>query len=209
MGCLPLTISHLSYADDLLLFVVAVRRNLRNVKIFLTTYEQASGQAINYHKSTVVFSSKIPTRHRTDLLGVLDMGQSSLLIKYLGSYLHKGITRISHCTDLLSYIDRRLQSWQQRLLGVAGRVVLIKSVLSSLPLHLMAGTRLSKSIIKALEARFAQFFQGPSRYHWLSWAKLCLPTQEGGLGVHDLISIQAAYFCKVWHLYHCSDSLWG
>lgn len=95
IGLIPIIISHLAYADDSLLFLAADCRNLRRVKHFLT---MLSGQTINYHKNTIVFSAGISSTRPRDLIHILDMRQSSLPLKYLGRYLHKVILQEIHCT---------------------------------------------------------------------------------------------------------------
>ncbi|CAH9100480.1 unnamed protein product, partial [Cuscuta epithymum] len=54
MGVHGYPISHLGYADDLLIFLNGDARSLKCFKKFLDEYQLASGQLINYHKSSFV-----------------------------------------------------------------------------------------------------------------------------------------------------------
>ncbi|CAH9140209.1 unnamed protein product, partial [Cuscuta epithymum] len=47
-------VSHLSFADDILIFINGDARSLQNFKKFLGLYQRASGQAINFNKSNFV-----------------------------------------------------------------------------------------------------------------------------------------------------------
>ena len=54
----------------------------------------------------------------------------------------------------------RIRSWENRLLMLGGKFVLIKNVLSSIPLHLLATMSPPKSVFSYLERLFANFFLG-------------------------------------------------
>lgn len=52
--------SHLLFADNCFLFFWATLEECNNMKSILTTYELASGQAINYNKSSIFFIRNVP-----------------------------------------------------------------------------------------------------------------------------------------------------
>lgn len=158
LGRVPLAITHLAYADDLLIFLRGTLRNLQRLKLFLSQYEAASGQKVNYHKSTIITSSHVKTPQQRRFKEILGMRLSSLPLRYLGSYLHKGINRARYCTSLLQHMDTRLHGWHTRLLEHAGRLVLLQSVIAALPLHILAAGGLPKSIIRLIHRKMASFF---------------------------------------------------
>ena len=53
------TITHVMYADDIVLFSKACRREAANINHFLETYYSWSGQTLNISKSGVFFSNYI------------------------------------------------------------------------------------------------------------------------------------------------------
>lgn len=167
LGRIPMTISHLAYADDLLIFLQGTQRNLRRFHAFLTTYETASGQKVNFGKSSFIPSSNITARQCQNIKGILGMRQTSLPFRYLGSYLHKGIPRARHCSSLLQHVDDRLHGWQSRLLSLAGRLVLLRSVIAALPLHILAAGGMPKSVIRMVDRKMSAFFWG-DRHHWVA-----------------------------------------
>jgi hypothetical protein len=69
-------------------------------------------------------------------------------------------------------------------------VVLIKSVLSSLPVYFLSFFKAPAGIITKLESLFKQFLWGgcedERKFNWVSWDKVCRPLEEGGLGIRDL-----------------------
>lgn len=208
LGRIPFAISHLAYADDLLIFLQGTQRNIRHFKRFLTEYETASRQKVNFQKSSLIPSARLSTRRVRSLTEILGMRLSALPFRYLGSYLHKGINRSRFCTALLQHFDDRLHGWHSRLLSSVGRLVLLRSVLSALPLHVMAAGGLPKSVIKMIHRKMATFYWG-DRHHWVAWSKITLPVEEGGLGLRDLNALQQAYQCRIWWLYHKQDTLWS
>lgn len=136
------------------------------------------------------------------------MRSTCLPFRYLGSYLHKGINRARYCGSLLQHIDDRLQGWHSRLLSPTGCLVLLRSVLSSLPLHILAAGGLPKSVINIIGRKMATFYWG-RRHHWVAWSSITNPREEGGLGLRDLTLLQQAYHCRIWWTYQQNNTLWS
>lgn len=76
------------------------------------------------------------------------------------------------------------------MLSFGGRDVLIKSVLHSLPLHIISAVYPPKTTLDLIEKAFANFFWGSSNdknsYHWIKWQNLCFPKNESGVGFRSL-----------------------
>ncbi|KAL2455081.1 RNase H domain-containing protein [Abeliophyllum distichum] len=73
-----------------------------------------------------------------------------------------------------------ISGWASRLLSFGGRITLIRSVLSSIPLYLLQIMNPPKAILKKLEGIFARFLwdsrNDAPRLHWKRWKDLCIPT---------------------------------
>lgn len=54
------TLSHLFFADDSLLFLKVTEENCIAIERILTSYCQASGQVVNFEKSSIYFSPNTP-----------------------------------------------------------------------------------------------------------------------------------------------------
>lgn len=78
------SITRLLFADDSFLFFKATSSEAASIKHILNTYENFSGQAVNYQKSAIFFSSNVRTDKQLEIkqiLGVyVDIGDN----KYLG-----------------------------------------------------------------------------------------------------------------------------
>lgn len=64
---------------------------------------------------------------------------------------------MAYFQDLSNSVVSRISSWQNHLLLSGGKIVLIKHVLSSISLHLLAIVSPPKSIFVTVERLFANF----------------------------------------------------
>ncbi len=86
--------------------------------------------------------------------------------------------------------EKRLSSWKGKHLSIGGRLTLINSVLSSLPMYMMSFFEVPKGVLKKLDYFRSRFYwQGDEsrrKYRLAKWNILCQPKDQGGLGIHDL-----------------------
>ncbi|VFQ64221.1 unnamed protein product [Cuscuta campestris] len=204
-------VTHLAYADDLIIFTNAHLRSISNLKTFLAKYQQVSGQTINSSKSSFMVGKKFNTMRIRKLEQLLTMPHRKLPFTYLGSPIHSGITRKHHCTSLISSFDKKLNGWYQKNLDQAGRLILINHVLNTIPNYFLAANTVPRSIINLLHQKMAGFWWGcgQKKHHWLKWDSLSLPKEEGGIGTRDFQSLEEAFSLKLWWKYQHNNSLWG
>ena len=74
----------LLFADDCLLFCKVETTTCNRLKSLLDTFCSRSGQLVNYHKSTLTFSSNATSNHRQVAAGIFNITHSDSLGKYLG-----------------------------------------------------------------------------------------------------------------------------
>jgi hypothetical protein len=103
----------------------------------IKTYEEASGQEINLTKSEVFFSRNLSTAAQEDLSRIMGVRHVLGTSNYLG--LPSMIGRKKK--DIFAYIKdrvwKRINSWRGRALSKAGKEVMIKSVLQTIPSYVM------------------------------------------------------------------------
>ena len=85
----------------------------------------------------------------------------------------------------------RLSAWKGKLLYKAGRLRLINSVLTSIPIYYLTVFRLQKCAVKKIDSRRGVSYGRDLTYanegHCLvKWSKVMKPKSFGGLGVLDL-----------------------
>ena len=78
------SISHLLFADDSLFFCRSTTSNCENLALIFKRYEEASGQKINYIKSSVIFGTKITASKKQRLQRILGIERVGGGGKYLG-----------------------------------------------------------------------------------------------------------------------------
>ena len=81
-----------------------------------------------------------------------------------------------------------------------GKEVLIKSVAQAVPFYTMSCFLLPKKLCEELIGMIRQFWWGQvkneKKLAWLSWDKMCMPKDSGGLGFWDLRSFNLALLAK-------------
>ncbi|KAJ3701906.1 hypothetical protein LUZ61_005611 [Rhynchospora tenuis] len=206
-------VTHVVYADDLVLMGDV---NATEVQVFtnlLEKFGKASGLSINPHKSGLWFSKPCTMIEIQQVQGAWNAARIEAEERYLGVMIsQKGDIKRSGVM-LLEKIKSKLTGWKSNMLSHAGRMVLIKSVLMSMPVYAMALEMLPKGILKDINRLLAKFFWGKvghDRYmSFVSWEKVCKPYEKGGLGVKDLEKFGEALFLKVvWALMADEDKPW-
>ncbi|XP_024164412.1 uncharacterized protein LOC112171461 [Rosa chinensis] len=77
-------IHHLLFANDSLLFGKATLSECQHIQSVLNAYELASGQQINFAKSSIVFSKRVPEANKLSLASFLGVAIEVKHEKYLG-----------------------------------------------------------------------------------------------------------------------------
>jgi hypothetical protein len=106
---------------------------------------------------------------------------------YFGLPIGGDPRRLSFWEPIVTRIRLRLSRWKNRLLSFGGRLVLLKSVMTSLPVYALSFFKPPSGIISSLESLLSNFFWGGGEGHrknaWISWQTVCMGQEHGGLGV--------------------------
>lgn len=105
--CAKLHLSHLSFADDLLLFSEVSLSSLQGVKLVLAEFQQLSGLGVSYDKSEMYYCG-ISTELKHQLAVVLGIRLGKFSVRYLGVPLFSGKLTIADCALILSLLGLRL-----------------------------------------------------------------------------------------------------
>jgi len=123
----------LQFADDTIFFCEPSYHNILVAKAILRSFEVVSGLRVYFHKS-VVGSVGISQLDVLVFVKCLNCRQMELPFKYLGMLIGGNPTRIEFWNPVVDKIKTRLSRWRGKMLSLAGRTCLIKSVISALPL---------------------------------------------------------------------------
>lgn len=203
----------LQYADDTLLLLRGDRANLSQLKRVLDDFSSATCLEINFHKSTFVPMNIDPTE-ASAMAHVLGCPMSSFPQPYLGLPLCTTKLHNSDYIPLIAKCDKYLAGWKGRLLSKGGHLVLINSVLSAVPVYHMCSLPLPKGVIAAIDRRRRSFLwtgddSASSSQCLIAWKRVCLPKEEGGLGIKSIGLQNRCLLLKFTHkLFHHESTPW-
>ncbi|XP_062103848.1 uncharacterized protein LOC133814961 [Humulus lupulus] len=208
-------VSHMFFADDSYLYCKANEVEAGNVLTLLDLFEKASGQRVNLAKSSVFFSSNTSSDMRHIIcqrMGILEAGDHSM---YLGLPNTMGRNKSAILGFLKERIRSRIQSWDGKLLSRAGKEVLLKTVVQSLPNYAMNVFLLPLEMCKEVESMMSGFWWGSSSsssrgIRWMSWKRMSVHKHCGGMGFRNLRDFNLALLGKQgWRLLVRETSLVG
>ncbi|KAL6204999.1 hypothetical protein ACLB2K_022265 [Fragaria x ananassa] len=193
-------VNHLLFTNDSMLYANATLENCYQIQDVLETYGRASGQLVNFQKSFVVFSRNVPEFLQEDFSSFMGVETVDNHEKYLGLPTYVGRKKTATFQCIKRKLGKRILNWQGKLLSGAGRDILIRVVVQSLPNYAMSVFQLTKKICEDLEQLCAKFWWGSTmekrKIHWKNWKALCNPKEEGGLDFRSLVEFNNAMLAK-------------
>jgi hypothetical protein len=132
---------------------------------------------------------------------------------YLGTPISKANPRISNWNNLIDKLKKRISSWGENWLSLAGRIVLIKSVLESVPIYQNSFLLAPSTTIKQMEALQRSFLweggkKSGRRFHLINWDKISKPLLEGGLNLKNTKVQNLALGAKLLWYIVSGDTAW-
>lgn len=207
------TITHQQFVDDTMLMGAPTVQEARTISKVLKTFSEASGMEINLTKSKFFFfNTSIPVQR--NLSRILNIQKNSLPTKYLGLPLSEHTYRSSNWEALLNKMRARLSNWTHQALNMASRLILIKSILQTMPAYMfleLVSPKVAYKTIRNIQRSF--LWNGPSKkskWALIKWTDICKPKLEGGLGLQYPEILSKAVAAKIWWRWvENPDSLWG
>lgn len=176
----------IQYADDTIILLKADQKEFFCVKALLKTFAQSTRLKINFHKSNVyplnVAEDKIEL-----LSSLLGCKVGTLPFTYLGLLMGTTRPKVIDFAPLVDRIERRLTS-SATFLHYERRLILINSVLSTIPTYFMCSLQLPKTVILAIDsARRNYLWRGYDisykRKHFAAWNRVLLREDPRWRGV--------------------------
>lgn len=150
MGIGDCKLHTLQFADDILLFFDGTSRSAAVIKIILDAFSENSGLKINFNKSSIIPINLSGIQIST-LANFFGCSSQGFPFTYLGLPLSPKALCKSDYLLLLERIDNRLAGWKGLVLSRGGRLVLLNSVLSTIPIYFCSTFLLPIWVTKAID----------------------------------------------------------
>ncbi|GKV19478.1 hypothetical protein SLEP1_g29737 [Rubroshorea leprosula] len=147
--------------------------NIIAIKCIMRTFELVSGLKINYGKSQLM-GVGIEDSWKRKMAYRLCCREGEFPFKYLGIPIGGNHRKLAMWQPLVDTCKKKLASWRGRHLSFGGRITLINSVLSSLPVFMMSAYQIPKGILYSLDKIRRCFLWGGGEEnggHWLDWVR--------------------------------------
>ncbi|XP_021769701.1 uncharacterized protein LOC110733940 [Chenopodium quinoa] len=147
--CERLNLTHMMFADDLLMFARAYRESVRLLMMTFMNFSQALGLEAKLDKNNIYFAGIFEVV-REDILGVINVPIGELPFRYLGVPLSSKKLSYSQCKPVVE--NARAKSWTSKFLSYAGGMQLIKSILFGMQTFWCQIFAMPKKIIKEVQS---------------------------------------------------------
>ncbi|PNX74297.1 ribonuclease H [Trifolium pratense] len=199
ISCGGPSISHLQYADDTHCIGEASVENLWTLKAILKGFELASGLKVKFWKSCLM-GVNVSDNFMESACSFLNCIQGVVPFKYLGLPVGANPRRMATWEPLVSSLRKKLNSWSNRHISLGGRLVLINSVLNSLPIFYLSFMKMPVQVIKKVTRIQREFLwggvNGGKKLGWIKWKVVCQEKKNGGLGVRDIKVVNLSLLMK-------------
>eukprot|EP00253_Pinus_taeda_P014645 PITA_14645 len=196
---LPLT--HQQFVDDIMLFGEPTVREVRHLRRILDLFAEASGLEINKDKSCIFIFNTID-QVKSHLIRILGFKRGELPTKYLGNVLDFTSKRVKNWQGVLDKLSNKVANWAFRVLNIAGRVVLAKSVLQAIPIYPLSIMAAPVGVCAKIREIIRKFIWSGSdqkkKWALVSWSQLTERKEKGGLGLRDPETLNRVLGAKLW-----------
>ena len=207
-----LKLSHLMFADDVIVFFDGSSNSLHGISECLDDFASWSGLHMNTSK-TEIFTAGL---QQPDSLAIASYSfpSGTLPIRYLGLPLMSRKLKISEYAPLTNRLSACFHSWSAKLLSFTGHLQLLKTVIFGIVNFWTSAFILPKGCIKSIESLCSRFLWSGSLEKKgiakISWSTVCFPKNEGGLGLRSFLVWNQVLCLKfIWILLSKSPSLWA
>jgi hypothetical protein len=174
----------------------------KGLRLVLSAFEKISGLKINFHKSELFCFGEAKNKIE-EYIWLFGCKEGEFPFRYLGIPMSPRKLSNGDWRMVEERFQKKLSSWKGKMLSSGGRLVLVNSVLSSLPMYMMSFFGIPKGVLEKLDYYRSRFFwqcdEHKKKYRLAKWSILHKPKSVGSLGIIDL-NIQNKCLLSKWVL---------
>lgn len=207
-------ISHLQFADDIILFINDDQSSICGVKRILQCFQLLSGMKINFAKSQLI-GPHVPDAVLSRKAEILGCMLGATPFKYLGAMIGASPSSVAFWNPLVDKVRRKIENYDASNISIAGRLVLLKAAIDSVPVYWFSLFKMPQTVISIIDKLRRRFFWGEDqasqkKIHLLNWNSICQRKIDGGLGLASLRARNHAFLAKwIWRAFSERDSFWN
>lgn len=152
-------ISHIQYADDTMFIVGGEIENARAIKWLLKNFELALGLSVNFDKSWA-FGVNTEREEMAAIAGELRCRVEDFSINYSGLKVGGRLLGLETRGDVVEKVKGRIKGWDRNSLSMGGRITVVNSILSALPVYGLSLFPLPKKVSQQIRGIQCKFFCG-------------------------------------------------
>ncbi|XP_073149181.1 uncharacterized protein [Henckelia pumila] len=205
--CEALSITHLVYADDLLILAKGETQSVKILLDCVDKFGKTAGLRANALKSNI-FLVAVKEPVRREIIRMSGYQEGSFPFCYLEIPLTAWRLTERDFSGLVDTIARKVDAWPRHTLSYAGKLELLRSVVQGVECFWLSVLTILCGVIDKIE-KICRSFMWTSKHPPTSWRKVCSPINDGGLGLRDLRIWNKTLLAKtLWEIHNKKDSLW-
>ncbi|XP_057972657.1 uncharacterized protein LOC131160790 [Malania oleifera] len=206
--CEALRLSHLVFADDLMMFSRGDLPSVRYLMNYLNEFLNCSGLAVNLLKLELYHAGNWQ-EELGNISNLSGMKLGAFPFKYLSIPLLSSRLNAAHYSPLINRIAGMFKGWPCHTLSYAGKLEIINSIIQGVECFWLAIFPFPLNVLNQIVKLYRVFLWGGRRKPLVAWREICLSKTEGGLGVFDLNIWNIALLSKaLWNIHSKKDSVW-
>ncbi|VFR01205.1 unnamed protein product [Cuscuta campestris] len=182
-NCASLGITHLAFADDIMLFSRADFHSVQILMHSLEHFSSVSGLTLNPTKSNIFIAGRLRDASQ-DILDLAPFPRGHLPVRYLGLPLASQRISENDYAPLFKSVDGFLSKWGTLKISYAGKLELIRAVIQGVQSFWLQAFPVQKYVLDRITSLCRDFLWG-SKFAKVAWSDICKPKAEGGLGLRD------------------------
>jgi hypothetical protein len=210
--CKPNEITHLAFADDLILFA---RGDIPSIELLmerLQDFGASSGLQASLSKSNL-FTAGLQSNDMDEIRRITGLEVGNFPFRFLGIPLAAMRLTASQFSPFIEKITEKISVWTGATLTYAGRLELINAVLRGVEGFWLSIFPIPATVANRIISLCRAFLWGGNASNrkkpLVAWSNICMPKLEGGLGIVNLSIWNKALMMKnLWNIHDKKDTLW-